>query len=185
MLWPLETRTIPAAAVREGLVAGMWANRITVAGSVLAVVFLWPLHGLWALVLAVPLARLLALDMTAYLLPHLYTVHLIGLGVVWGQGLGSLWVIIPLLVAREVVMRLPKPIGLSGGDFMLLAVMVAWLPVHQACIAATLGCVLWLPVAFLYPKRDIPLGVPLIAGWLVFSAGAALQVAASWPIYQP
>lgn len=185
MLWPLETHTIPPAAVRKGLVRGAWANTITGAGTLVAMAALWPVHGVWALLLALPLARLLALDITAYLLPHLYTIPLIVAGVWLGQGLVSLWLIIPVLVAREVALRLPKPMGLSGGDFMLLAAMLAWLPVHQACVAATVGCVLWLPVAFMFPKRDIPLGVPLILGWLVFSCGSALQMASSWPIYHP
>ncbi|MFZ2587261.1 MAG: hypothetical protein WAZ18_03985 [Alphaproteobacteria bacterium] len=183
LVWPLEARTVPAAAVRQGLVPWTWGDNLTAVGMIVAVLALAPLHGLWAVALAFPVARLAVLDASAYLLPHLYTVPVMVLGLGVGQGAQHGWWIAGVLVAREVAMRLPFKVGLSGGDFMLVAAMLGWLEPYQVCIAAAMGCALWVPVAFMFPKQDVPLGVPLIVGWLVFSLGSALPMARSWPIY--
>lgn len=169
-LWPFERTTLPPDAALPGLLPGRFANAATFALLPVAALALWPLHGLLALPVAFALARLLALDAATYLLPNLYTWPLIGGGLAyaWAQGKGvpATIAVLALLGLRYLTLRFPLEKGMAGGDFCLLAAMFAWLGFGGGSIAIALGCLMWLPFTLANPKRMVPLGVPLIAGWL-------------------
>lgn len=185
-LWTLEARTLPADAALPGMVAGRHADTATGVLTLLALAMLVPHYGWLALLLAFPLARLLVLDATCYLLPNLYTLPLIAGGVVYallqGHGNAALLAVALLLLMREVCLRIKTPCGLCGGDFTLLAALFSWMPLPLALMAVAVGSLMYLPVAFIFPARPVPFGVPLVAGWLVVALLSGLPWLALWPI---
>lgn len=185
-LWKLEARTIPPDAAMPGMVPPTHATTWTLVLTLLAVAMLWPSYGWLAVLLAFPLARLLVLDATCYLLPNLYTLPLIAGGVVYalmsGYGELTLLVVVLLLFLREVCLRVTWHCGLCGGDFTLLAALFSWFPLPQAFMAVAVGSLMYLPVAFIFPARAVPFGVPLVAGWFTVALLSALPFRLPWPI---
>lgn len=169
-LWPYERATLPPEAALPGVLSGKAAIVITVLMTPVAAFALWPLHGLLALPVAFAAARLLALDATAYLLPNLYTWPLIGGGLAFawaeGRGLSATAAILVLFGLRHLALTYPLDKGMAGGDFCLLAALFAWVGLGGGMVAVALGCLMWLPFTLFNPKRMVPLGVPIIMGWL-------------------
>jgi prepilin signal peptidase PulO-like enzyme (type II secretory pathway) len=179
-LWAFEQATVPPGAAQPGLMAGRAAWLLTLLGVPFAAL-LWPAYGPLALPLGLALGRLLALDLTSYLLPDLYTYPLITGGLAWawfsGHSASAIVAVGLLLAVRELTLRLPLPSrGMGGGDFTLLAALCCWMGFGDAMWASALGSLLWLPVSFKFPRRHVPLGVPVILGWAIYSCVNTLWI---------
>lgn len=178
ILLGFEAATVPPEAARPGLLAARWVWPLTALGLPLAAL-LWPVYGPLALPLGLALGRLLALDLTTYLLPNLYTYPLLagGLAFAWfdGHAFSAVLSTLVFLGLRELTLRLPNPSrGLGGGDYTLLAALCCWLGFGNAMWASLLGSLLWFPFTWLAPRRHVPLGAPLIVGWAIYSCLNAL-----------
>jgi prepilin signal peptidase PulO-like enzyme (type II secretory pathway) len=166
-----ESATGVAQAALPGLLPRRASTPLTLALAILGTAFLWPIWGLTGVPIAVLFARLAAIDLTTYTLPSIYTYPMIAMGAVhavWaGQGLmvGLIWVVMACL-ARVLKQTLPGQ-GLGGGDWALLAALVAFLEPAQACLAVGIGCLAWWPLAWRNPRQMVPFGVPIILGWAV------------------
>lgn len=169
--WERNTLTPDDLWVPGWLPAGV-LTRATAALTLL----LMPLLALGGmpLALAAPVfARLLALDLTAYTLPNVYTLPLLAAGLSHAAYMGHPWqagLAAGLLALGFIAPRFPVAHGLGGGDFKLLAAMLAWLPLQAAAFAMAIGCFLWLPLAFWRPRTPQPFGVPLLVGWVLIIA---------------
>ncbi len=147
---------------------------LTLLAAVVIAILLWANYGIAALAIGLIFGRLLALDLTTYTLPNIYTVPLMAVGLMHSLVFGGFsqaicaWLII--LLISMVASRSHLKIGMGGGDFKLLAALFAFLPLTDACFAIALGSLLWLPVAFKHPKQSIPFGVPIILGWTLLLA---------------
>jgi len=154
--------------------------------ALLLIGLLWPVLGVAGVPAALVFSRLLALDLTTYTLPDIYTLPLMatGLGVAWGHHLGITAAVWGGLLVLASVGRYcaSSRLGMGEGDLKLLAALVAWLGPVAALAAVGVGCLLWLPVACLTPKRPLPLGVPLLLGWGAVLAWPALPNALFSPI---
>jgi prepilin signal peptidase PulO-like enzyme (type II secretory pathway) len=168
-LWPWEKATLaPADLVLPGWLPLRADGVVTLLGGILGTILLpaplWPLA--WVL------ARLAALDLTLYILPDIYTIPLLAVGLTHALQIHAM----PQFLAGVVLLalqlsgqrRLQSHFG--GGDFKLLAAMLAWLPLQTAAMAVAVGCIVWLPLAFWRPKAMHPFGLPLILGWLIILA---------------
>ncbi|HEX2859491.1 MAG TPA: prepilin peptidase [Alphaproteobacteria bacterium] len=126
-----------------------------------------------ALATAMVFARMLALDLTTYTLPDIYTLPLLAVGLAAAaleQQFAQVGLAMALLVLAPLAPRFPITRGLGGGDFKLLAALLAWLPLNAAAFAVAIGCFLWLPLAFWRPKTPQPFGAPLLVGWALIIA---------------
>jgi prepilin signal peptidase PulO-like enzyme (type II secretory pathway) len=181
-LWPWEKATLtPADLALPGWLPPRADNVVTLLGGILGAVLLpaplWPLA--WVL------ARLAALDLTLYVLPDIYTVPLLAVGLTHAVQTHAM----PQFLAGMVLLalqlsgqrRLQSHFG--GGDFKLLAAMLAWLPLSTAAMAVAVGCLVWLPMAFLRPKAMHPFGLPLILGWVIILRFPHLPEAVLRPMF--
>lgn len=174
-LWPWEKATLEA---RDLWLPGWLPVRRHVAFTGLFAVLLVALLGLTlpppeAVVTAVIFARLLALDLTTYTLPDIYTLPLFAVGLAAAtlqHHLPQVALAAALLAFVPLAPRFPITRGLGGGDFKLLAALLAWLPLNAAAFAVAIGCFLWLPLAFWRPKTPQPFGAPLLLGWALIIA---------------
>ena len=169
-LW--ERATGVQDAYTEGLVKGRYSGRLTLAICLLFGVLLVPVHGFWGGVLALIFARLAALDLTSYTLPNVYTIPMMVVGLIAALGDGHLFATLALWLGLILVAGLarvyPKArLGVGEGDLKLLAAMAGFLPLPTVLLAIAIGCLLWMPVAFMAPKRPVPLGVPILIGWVM------------------
>lgn len=128
-------------------------------------------YGFWGGVLALIFARMVALDLTSYALPNIYTVPMMMVGLVAALGDGHLLSTLALWLALALVAGFGRfyptaRLGVGEGDLKLLAAMAGFLPLPTVLIAIAMGCLLWMPIACMAPKRAVPLGVPIILGWV-------------------
>lgn len=183
---PWEQATGVPAAASAGLIEVRYVGRLTLGLALLFTLLLWNEWGLAGCFMALLLARLLALDLTTYTLPNIYTIPLMvaGLWAALGDNLGStLLVWFGLWGIGMIGRRWPQMcFGVGEGDLKLLAAMVAWLGPLPTLAAVGMGCLLWLPGAFAAPKQALPLGVPLVLGWAVVLAFPGLPAALFSPI---
>lgn len=170
-LLPWEKATGVETASRPGLVARHWLFPLTVIASVTATALLvLPLGFAAALVGGLVLGRLVALDLTTYTLPNVYTLPLVTVGLcqaIVGNHIGPALLacfVLACLYAFTAQMRLSA--GVGGGDLKLLAAMFAFLSPVMGFTAIAVGCLVWLPLAWKKPKAAVPFGVPIIIGWL-------------------
>ena len=173
-LFKWERATLPASEITQGLLAHKHLTLLTLLFYIpLGVLFAWMFQSPYASLLALPFARLMALDLTTYTLPDVYTLPLITLGAAHAvtQGMPiNLAIALGLMgLATLLAQRFPKA-GLGGGDIKLLTALFLWLSPANACFTVALGCLLWLPVACVFPRKPQPFGIPLILGWVLFSA---------------
>lgn len=166
-----ETSTGVAAAAQPGLLPYRAALPLTALLFGLFSVFLWPLLGLSGLVVAALFARLIALDITTYTLPNVYTLPMLAVGGVYalthGLFVQSLLACLLLLCLVWLLARINATAGFGAGDLKLMAVLFAFTPAPEALFALSLGSLLWMPVAMFHPRRPVPFGIPILLGWLV------------------
>jgi prepilin signal peptidase PulO-like enzyme (type II secretory pathway) len=169
-LWGPERATLaPADLLLPGWLPPPTLNPLTTFLAVALAAGTLALGHPWAALAAPVFARLAALDLTAFVLPDLYTYPLLAAGLThallagqWPQALAALaliGVLLPFAALRPTA-------GLGGGDLKLIAALTAWLPAEAAATALALGCLAWLPLACRHPRRPQPFGVPVILGWL-------------------
>lgn len=170
-LAPWESATGVAQESRPGLLGTRRSGALTLLVWGALAVLLFPVLGWQALPVGLVLARLVALDLTTYTLPNVYTLPMLLVGWVYAfqHGLAGQALLAASLLAGVGVLLggLTSRMGLGGGDFKLLASLFAFLPVFQGVCAVGLGCLLWLPVAFWAPRRPVPFGVPVVLGWVL------------------
>ncbi len=171
---PWENATTVPQSSRAGMLKPESLTPITLLTALVITLCLWPHYGIAALAIGLVLGRLLALDLTTYTLPNVYTVPLMAVGFLHSLVFGGLsqvvlvWIILFLL--SLTARRSNLTIGVGGGDLKLLAALFAFLPLTEAFFAIALGSFFWLPVAFAKPKVSIPFGVPIILGWTLLLA---------------
>lgn len=169
-LAPWEHATLPHP-LPLGLLPAQHAGPIFLILAGLGMVLLNPTLGPWGIPVALVLARLLVLDVAAYVLPDVYTLPLLATGVyaaAWAQQ--WLWLAGVLAVFAALwwaAPRLPKALGIGGGDLKLLAAMALWLNPLAFCWAIAVGCLLGLPLVWRQPLLPVPLGAPLLVGWAI------------------
>ena len=184
-LWPWERATVPESQLAPGWFPAEKLAAVTWLAMGVMLMILSPTAG-WPMAwMALPLARLVALDLTTHTLPDIYTLPLLAVGLAHAWVTGSLVVAVGAVVAVALLMMLagltvpalrqmlgkePGPAGIGGGDVKLLLALFAWLPPAEACFAVAVGCVAWLPLAFLYPRRAQPFGVAIALGWVAVLA---------------
>lgn len=166
-----ESATGVGAEAHPGLLQPRRAAPLTLLAALVFIPVLYPVMGGASLPVGLVLARLVALDVTTYTLPNIYTLPMLVVGWLYAfqHGLGGQAVLAALLLMAIglVLGRLTSRAGLGGGDFKLLAALFAFMPVFQGFSAVALGCLMWLPVAFTAPQRPVPFGVPVVLGWVV------------------
>lgn len=171
LLTPWEKATNVTSATRQGQLPAAYAWHITAGSFVVGSIFLWPVLGVLAIPLALIFGRMLALDITTYTLPNIYTVPLLTVGIfhalLHSNLASALIACLLIMLFSHKLTYSSLNIGIGGGDIKLLAALFAFLPVGTACWAIAAGCMLWMPVAFIKPKAMIPFGVPLILGWAI------------------
>ena len=168
--WEIATHVVTQS--QPGILGRSFALPLTVVATLAFALVLWPVMGWGALVVGAVFGRLLALDLTTYTLPNIYTVPLLAVGFVSALFSG---LIVQTLVAWGCLLlagvllhnRAGVRYGFGGGDIKLMAAMLAFLPLANVFFAIALECLAWLPVAFAKPKVSIPFGVPLLVGWAV------------------
>lgn len=172
ILWVWERATDVAEAAEPGLFTPQAALPLTLLGMVGFSVLLWPVLGAYALLVGFIFARLVALDLTTYTLPNIYTVPLLLVGWAHAASNGRLlaaWLLfLGLMLLGSALAHSRFKAGLGAGDLKLLAALCAFIPLPDAFWATAIGCITWLPVAFVLPKSKIPMGVPLILGWVIW-----------------
>jgi prepilin signal peptidase PulO-like enzyme (type II secretory pathway) len=174
--WRWEVATGAPASAYPGLLGPRWLGLLTAGMMVIFIGLLWPMVGLGGALLALPLARLVALDVTTHTLPDVYTLPLLAVALLHA-GLGgdnaSLVAALAVLALYHAAGRVPGLAWarrLGGGDYKLLAALLAGLGLPLFFSAVAVGCALWLPIACLRPKAPVPLGVPLIVGAVAVTA---------------
>lgn len=175
-LWWWEEHSVPPAQRSEGWLALRHHHLATLLLLLGGLALLWPAVGWPAAVLALPLARLMALDLTTHTLPDVYTVPLIAVGMAHAWVGGAFTQAVATLLTVFTLLAFVGRLGggrrgLGGGDAKLILAMFTWLPPAQACFAIGLGCLLWLPFTLRAPRRPQPFGVPLALGWLFMASG--------------
>jgi prepilin signal peptidase PulO-like enzyme (type II secretory pathway) len=173
-LAPWETATDVTPAIQKGLLPQAATSPLTAFCALALMLFLWTPLGIAAIPIALIFARLIALDLTTYTLPNIYTVPLIAVGLMHAftnDQLSQALIAILLLVFFSRTLYRANLRGLSmgfgGGDLKLLAALFAFLPLTSAFWAIAVGSLLWMPIAFAKPKAMVPFGVPLILGWTI------------------
>jgi len=173
-LAPWEHATLPHP-LPQGLLPAQHAGPLFLILAGVGMVLLNPTLGPWGIPVALVLARLLVLDVAAYVLPDVYTLPLLATGVVatalaqqWFWLAGVLAVFAALWFATPHLPKsLAKSVGIGGGDLKLLAAMALWLNPLAFCWAIAVGCLLWLPLVWRQPLLPVPLGAPLLVGWVI------------------
>lgn len=174
-LTPWEGATHVATAAQPGLLPAAATGSLTAFLSLLITVILWPVYGPWSLAIGLTFGRLMALDLTTYTLPNIYTIPLLCMGLVHALGneqltQAALALVLIFLFNKTLMhanLRAARKVGVGGGDLKLLAALFAFLPLTSACWAIAAGCLAYMPVAFLKPKATVPFGVPLLVGWVI------------------
>ena len=168
-LAPWEVATHVPAASQPGLLALRTLPNLTLLCATALIAFLWPALGYAAIPTGLVFGRLVALDLTTYTLPNVYTVPLICIGMAYAAFHGlftqAMLALVLLLLLSRTINRRNLKLGMGGGDLKLTAALFAFLPLTPAFWAIAAGSLLWLPVAFAKPKAMVPFGVPLILGW--------------------
>ena len=172
---PWETATHVPASSRTGFLPLSTLMPLTLLLALCLSALLWQGYGMAGVAMGLLFGRLMALDLTTYTLPNIYTVPLLAVGMVYAALHGMLWQALTAAVGvyllAEVLRRAGAARGLStgmgGGDLKLLAALFAFLPVTEALFALALGSFIWLPVAFAKPKLSVPFGVPIVIGWVL------------------
>ncbi len=189
-LWPWEKATLSEVDFAPGWLPAHRLPALTWLFMGIMLMLLSPTAGWPAAWLALPLARLMALDLTTHTLPDIYTLPLLAVGLAhaWVSGrlaeAGLAVALVAVLLglvscwgrSRAGGACAPQSCGLGGGDHKLMLALFAWLPPAEACFAIGAGCVLWLPFGVWRPRHAQPFGVALGAGW-----GAILVVRAVVP----
>ena len=171
LLTPWETATDVTPAVKNGLLPRRAATPLTLFCSLAIAIALWPVFGFCTVPIALVFGRLVALDLTTYTLPNIYTVPLLIIGLLHAFTHGWLMqAILALLLIYCLSLTLTRSnlkMGMGGGDLKLLAALFAFLPLTSAFWAVAVGCLLYSPVTFAKPRSMVPFGVPLIVGWVI------------------
>lgn len=171
---PWENATNVPLSSRPGVLPARALTPLTLLAAFLITLILWPTFHLAALLIGLVFGRLMALDLTTYTLPNVYTVPLLLVG--WahaatnGLFTQAILVLIGIFLLAWLMRRNHYNAGIGGGDLKLLAALFAFLPATSAFFAIAVGSFLWLPVAFAKPKASIPFGVPIVLGWTLLLA---------------
>jgi prepilin signal peptidase PulO-like enzyme (type II secretory pathway) len=174
-LTPWEVATNVPQAATPGLLPRTITFALTMLAAVVIALILWPVFGPASLAMGLLFGRLIALDLTTYTLPNVYTIPLATVGLfhaLSAEHLGQAFLAIIILFCFNKVMahanlRMARHVGFGGGDFKLLAALFAFLPLTSAFWAIAVGCLAYMPAAFAKPKATVPFGVPLIIGWVI------------------
>lgn len=183
-LWPWEGATLPESQLAPGWLPADKLPALTWLLTGLIMMALSATVGWPAAILSLPLARLMALDLTTHTLPDVYTLPLLAVGLAhaWSTGRMAEALLAVTLVAALLVLvsffgrsgagnkaggaPTLQHRGIGGGDLKLMLALFAWLPPAEACFAVGMGCVLWLPFGFWRPRHVQPFGVALGLGWV-------------------
>ena len=180
-LWPFERKTITAEELEAGLIPSKYLFWLTAALSMLFVALFAikaSASNIIILPLAIVLARLFAVDLAALVLLNFYTAILAIAGLAlapftFADGylnaiLGGVWcgVIFFLLSSFGYVLSKGKG-GLGGGDFKLATALGLWLGLTGAIWLPALAMIINLPLAFIFPKRELPFGPGLILAFII------------------
>ncbi len=172
---PWEAATHAPASAQPGLLPTTAATWLTIVFALAVTALLWQPFGYASIAIGLVFGRLMALDLTTYTLPNVYTIPLLTVGLMHAlsqEQLAQALIACLLMVffnktVAAANMRMARSIGVGGGDLKLLAALFAFLPLTSAFWAVAAGSILYLPVAFTEPKATIPFGVPLLLGWAV------------------
>ena len=183
MLW-FEKRWLPQEDISKGFITEQKLNMVTYVSILAIFLFLYTSASTLGLplqiLLAVVLGRLLALDLTYLILPDVYTLPLIGLGLLlpplfglhsWIFGLigAVIGFVFPLVFAVLVEKISKTNSGMGGGDIKLLAAMGAWLGPINLAFSLPIACFATLAFALRIPKnQDLPFGPGLIISFIIF-----------------
>lgn len=193
-MWAWERRFLPEADIGTGILPERFALPLTFAGwaalglGLFALPALAPATLVAVLLCALVLWRLLILDLTYLVLPDVYTLPflLVGLAAIpflnlhptwwWSLSGAALLFAIHYGLALLCAKFTGGTGGLGGGDIKLAAALGAWFgPVGGLVILALASALNMLP-ALLAPKRDIPFGFGLTLGSLIILALALSDI---------
>lgn len=166
-----ETATGVREATQEGLVPGRASASLSLLLALVGAVLMYPAQGLVGVLAGLVFGRLMALDLTTYTLPNIYTLPLLAMGVAHAATHGLLTqTVLACLMLLSVFWlsnQLGNRIGMGAGDLKLMAALFGFIPAPEALFGMGLGATLWLPVAFFFPRRAVPFGVPVLLGWVL------------------
>lgn len=172
-LWPWEKRFVPARDILPGVIAPRHTLLLTLLLTGLLCAWWFVSDVPWGYVLlALPCARLIALDLTHHILPDIYTLPLLitgaaiagitatgdtsMLGFAVALGMGLLMLLAAWIFNQQA--------GVGGGDLKLLAAIGMWAGFPIILLVMALGCICSLPL-LVVKQRYIPLGPGLILAW--------------------
>lgn len=170
-----EEATHAPTAAQPGLLPATTTLWLTLLCATIIATVLWQPFGYYALPIGLIFGRLMALDLTTYTLPNVYTIPLFVVGLFHAlthEQLAQAFIAAIIIVffnktLAAANMRMARTIGIGGGDLKLLAALFAFLPLTSAFWAIAVGSLAYMPVAFAKPKATVPFGVPLIIGWII------------------
>ena len=184
-LWPFERKAVAATELATGLIPPRFLN-IATAALAFALVALFAvttlhlpvLHRVVLLPLAFLLARLIIVDLASMVLLNIYTAPIAVMGLILAPltlaggylnaFLGGVWCGVLFFVLSSFGYVLSKGKGgLGGGDFKLAIALGLWLGLTHAVWLPALAMLINLPLAFIFPKRELPFGPGLILAFLI------------------
>ena len=172
---PWEEATHAPRSAQTGLLPPAASFWLTAFCALAFTALLWQPYGYAAIAIGLVFGRLVALDLTTYTLPNIYTLPLLAVGLMHALSanhlaqalIACLLIIFFNKTVAAANLRMARSVGIGGGDFKLLAALFAFLPLTSAFWAIAVGSLLYMPVAFAKPKAMVPFGVPLILGWAI------------------
>ncbi len=169
-LWPWEQATVPLDNLHPTglpLAALFWGLLVA-----LCLCF-YGAHTAGIYWLTIPLiARLAALDLSLRVLPHIYTLPLLLLGI-YASGLLALWGIllaISLFGFTWLLTRFFQPgqAVCGGGDIMLILVLAAWLGPFSLPLALLVAGGTQALALLVIRLRPLPFGPALLLSFVIF-----------------
>lgn len=184
-MWPIEARFVDKSEVAEGVLKEKHLLPLTIILSALLIISLlsltsphYPL-GVYV-VMAILLARLIAIDFRHFLLLDMYTLPLLISGILcppllldvsWSETLlgSGIGLALPLALAFGVYKWKGSTAGLGGGDIKLMAACGAWVGATFLPVFIMLACVISFVVSlFAFKDNHIPFGPGLcLSLWII------------------
>jgi leader peptidase (prepilin peptidase)/N-methyltransferase len=184
-MWHFEEKFIDKDEIEEGVLPEKYLLPLTLVLSALFISSIFLVQNLafpyWVyIIIAIICSRLIAIDLRHFLLPDVYTLPLLIMGVIIPPLISDISFIdtvvgavigfaVPFSIAYGVYLWKGSTAGLGGGDIKLMAACGAWVGIMSLPLLIMLTCIISLIVSFFaFKNNHIPFGPGLcIALWLL------------------
>ncbi len=184
-MWGFEKKFIAKEEIEEGILAEKYFLPLTIFLTIVFIISILFAKNLifpyWVyIIIACIFARLIAIDLRHFILPDVYTLPLLILGLIippLTSNISFLDVIIggavgfavPFSLAYGMYLWKGTSAGLGGGDIKLMAACGAWLGLINLPFLIMLTCIISLVISlFAFKNNHIPFGPGLcISMWIL------------------